>query len=409
MKSFFVGQRWLSETEPELGLGVIVEVQAKLVTIYFPAAKVDRRYSTFTAPLKRIKLDVGEKLQTQSGAEHLIIKVNLENEILQYETSEGTISETQLSDHLSFKKPEERLVAGVFDSIELFNLRYDVLLAKRERSLAESSGFLGGKVNLIPHQLYVAQEICHRMEPRVMLADEVGLGKTIEAGMILHHQILSGRVERALLLVPDSLVYQWFVEMLKKFHLSMTTLNQETEIEPGVNIFEESQFFIVSMKFLMRSPEILKQALSSSWDMVIIDEAHQLRWSPEAVSAEYEVAEKLAAQTRGLLLLSGTPEILGLAGHFSRLKLLDPQRFDSYDKFLQETLTYQKASEEAQAIEKDVSLSPETKHQKLQFLIDRHGTGRVYFRNTRRRMSSFLEFFPKRIVHPIELDKRNQK
>jgi ATP-dependent helicase HepA len=232
----------------------------------------------------------------------------------------------------------------------------------------------------------------------------VGLGKTIEAGLILHQLIQAGKVSRALLLVPDSLVYQWFVEMLKKFNLNFTTINNETDITGSEMIFDESQFFVISLKFLMRTPKLLEQSMQAKWDMVIIDEAHQLKWSPEQASPEYQVAEAFAQKTRGLLLLSGTPEILGLAGHFSRLKLLDPHRFQSYDLFLEENLHYQKASAKTVEIENDHTLSPQEKKIKINELIDRHGTGRVYFRNTRRRMSSFLEFFPKRILHPIKIN-----
>ncbi|MCW9690776.1 SNF2-related protein, partial [Proteus terrae] len=71
----------------------------------------------------------------------------------------------------------------------------------------------------IPHQLYIANEVGKRHNPRVLLADEVGLGKTIEAGMIIHQQIMDGRAERVLIIVPESLQHQWLVEMLRRFNL----------------------------------------------------------------------------------------------------------------------------------------------------------------------------------------------
>ncbi|MGC6627730.1 SNF2-related protein, partial [Escherichia coli] len=74
------------------------------------------------------------------------------------------------------------------------------------------SGLRGIRASLIPHQLYIANEVGKRHNPRVLLADEVGLGKTIEAGMIIHQQLMDGRAERVLIIVPESLQHQWLVE-----------------------------------------------------------------------------------------------------------------------------------------------------------------------------------------------------
>jgi ATP-dependent helicase HepA len=73
MKQFIMGQRWISESEPELGLGVIVEVEAKTVTCFFPAAKVDRRYGSMTAPLRRIRFILGDEVKSQTG-DHFIVE-----------------------------------------------------------------------------------------------------------------------------------------------------------------------------------------------------------------------------------------------------------------------------------------------------------------------------------------------
>ena len=88
-------------------------------------------------------------------------------------------------------------------------------------------GFVGGRIDLIPHQLYIAQEVTSRHAPRVMLSDEVGLGKTIEACLILHRLLLSGRANRILVLVPESLVHQWFVEMLRRFNVWLHIFDAE--------------------------------------------------------------------------------------------------------------------------------------------------------------------------------------
>jgi ATP-dependent helicase HepA len=423
MKQFIIGQRWISESEPELGLGVIVEVEAKTVTCFFPATKVDRKYGSMTAPLRRIRFVEGDEVKAQNGEIFIVESISEVSGIVTYLGEGKSLAEMQLADTLSFSKPEERLFAGNIDTSEFFKMRYDTLLNQRKLFISSTRGFTGPKVNIIPHQMYVASEICKRSRPRVLLADEVGLGKTIEAGLILHHLILTGRVERALILVPDSLVYQWFVEMLRKFQLTFKTINHDSQIKKGEQPFEEGQLFVASIRYLMHEDWLMEQIKESKWDLLIVDEAHQLRWAPDNSSKEYDFVSALAKDTPGVLLLSGTPEILGLAGHYARLHLLDSNRFHDYNQFIEETMGYKPISDLAnklisgktltaadkKSLKEKLGVDAEglDKETALQMLVDRHGTGRIYFRNTRKTMATYQEFFPKRVFHeyPIKLGK----
>ncbi len=425
MKQFIIGQRWISESEPELGLGVIVDVESKTVTCFFPASKVDRRYGFQTAPLRRIRFIEGDEVKSQEGESFLVENVTEDEGLLTYEGEGKSLPETQLADTLSFSKPEERLFAGNIDSNDLFKLRYDVLLNQRKNFISPVRGFMGPRLSLIPHQMYVASEVAQRARPRVLLADEVGLGKTIEAGLILHHLIQLGRAERVLILVPDSLVYQWFVEMLRKFQLTFTTINHDSEIQRGSAPFEEGQLFVASLKYLMKEDWLMQEAMDAKWDLLVVDEAHQLRWTPENSSMEYDFVSVLAKDTPGILLLSGTPEILGLAGHFARLHLLDANRFPNFDQFLEEMNKYKPVSTLARKIlsEKKLTAGEEKEltsllgsdaqgkgsDELIQMLIDRHGTGRIYFRNTRKTMAKFQEFFPKRVLHSHSINPGKSK
>jgi ATP-dependent helicase HepA len=423
MKQFIMGQRWISESEPELGLGVIVEVEAKTVTCFFPATKVDRRYGLQTAPLRRIQFVPGDEVKGQDGTSFLVEAITETRGMITYAGQGKTLIESQLADTLSFSKPEERLFAGNIDSNELFRLRYDVLLNQRKLFISPVRGFTGPRLSVIPHQLYVASEVSRRSRPRVLLADEVGLGKTIEAGLILHHLILTGRVESCLILVPDSLVYQWFVEMLRKFQLTFQTINHDSKLERGDRPFEDNQLFVASLKYLMREEWLMEQAMESKWDLLIVDEAHQLRWAPDNSSLEYDFVAALAKDSPGVLLLSGTPEILGLAGHYARLHLLDPNRFHDFETFIDETTNYKPISDLANKLIRNEKLNPterkllkekvgvdvEDKERALQMLVDRHGTGRVYFRNTRKTMASYSEFFPKRVFHSYPITQAKGK
>ena len=104
---------------------------------------------------------------------------------------------------------------------------------------------MGSRTSLLPHQIYIANEVGQRHAPRVLLADEVGLGKTIEAGMIIQQQMLTGRASRILVLVPPSLLHQWLVEMLRRFNLHFSLFDTDRLAEmPEGNPFETEQLVL---------------------------------------------------------------------------------------------------------------------------------------------------------------------
>lgn len=92
---------------------------------------------------------------------------------------------------------------------------------------SELWGLAGVRAQPIAHQLHIAKEVADRIAPRVLLADEVGLGKTIEAGLIIHRQLLSGRASRILLIVPETLQHQWLVEMRRRFNLDVALFDAQ--------------------------------------------------------------------------------------------------------------------------------------------------------------------------------------
>ncbi|MFT6067715.1 MAG: ATP-dependent helicase HepA [Bacteriovoracaceae bacterium] len=417
--NYFPGQRWMSQTEPELGLGVIKSTEGKVIVVIYPASQTERTYGFKTAPLKRVKFEEGDEIVTHTGEKYNVTEV-LENEkLFIYKTKDGLVVETDLNDHIFFRHPEDRLLAGSGDSLKLFNLRQKTIEMNRNWLLSEAKGFQGGRLSLIPHQYYVASKILKRPYPRVLLADEVGLGKTIEAGLILHNLLVSERIERALIILPDSLVYQWFVEMHRKFNLNFTVVNQETRLEEGVNPFLEKQLVITSWG-LLRGAETARKLLDqANFDLLVVDEAHQIKWSPEEESMEYSYLKKLSARTPGLLLLTATPETLGIESHFARLHLIDPNRFISLEQYYEDSSHFEELGGLAKKINSDTELTktevknltkiiPEFteewgKEKTLTEMVDTHGTGRIFFRNTRKKMSSEFSFFPRRILHPYGL------
>ena len=192
-ENFHPGQRWVSESEPELGLGEVRRVSERTVTLEFGASGERREYARDNAPLRRVRFRIGDTIKSRDNAE-LAVRSVIERAGLKFYQGGGReLCETELSDAISFSKPEERLLAGQVDASEVFDLRVAALKQQHRRRRSRVRGFLGGRIDLIPHQLYIAAEVAGRLVPRVLLADEVGLGKTIEACLILHRLILTGR------------------------------------------------------------------------------------------------------------------------------------------------------------------------------------------------------------------------
>jgi ATP-dependent helicase HepA len=412
------GQRWVSDGEPELGLGVIRRSGDGRVEITFPAAGETRIYATETAPLRRVKFMAGDKIKIQSGEELTVVKVREQDGLRIYETDGGEVLEKDLSDSISFSKPEERLFSGKLDAPADFDLRGEALRRRAEMRRSPVRGLAGARMDLIPHQLFIADEVANRARPRVLLADQVGLGKTIEACLILHRLILTGRAERVLILVPEPLVHQWFVELLRRFQLSFSLFDEERceAIEygdPGCNPFLDSQWVLAAVDFLADDEARAAQALEAGWDVLVVDEAHHLEWSPEEVGPAYEIVRRLAETTEGLLLLTATPQQLGPEGHFARLQLLDPDRYIGLEHYREETLHYEEVADAVESLavggmvderlEKIVAgrqrleqrvadliaEKPDARERLISDLLDGFGVGRVMFRNTRAKLGGF--------------------
>jgi ATP-dependent helicase HepA len=395
-EDFHPGQRWISETEPELGLGTILRLTPRTVVAEFHASNQRREYSRRNAPLRRARFRAGDVIESRKGKALTVESVSEREGLLYYAGGRRELCETDLNDTISFNKPEERLFAGQFDAPAVFDLRAAALRHQYRRRKSKVRGFLGGRISLLPHQIYIASEVSGRIAPRVLLADEVGLGKTIEACLILHRLILTGRARRVLILVPESLIHQWFVELLRRFNLWFHIYDEARCSESSGNPFLEAQTILCGISLFTGNEQRLEEALEAGWDMLVVDEAHHLQWSAVTASPEYSVVEDLSRKTPGLLLLTATPEQLGMASHFARLRLLDPVRFFSLDAFLHESNQYRTVAREAGKLQ----AGPE-----LDALLDRHGTGRVQFRNTRSTVSGF----PERIVRTYPLKPAESK
>ena len=416
---FVPGQRWISTAEPELGLGTVLRVEGRGVQVLFAKAGVLRPYAADSAPLVRAEFRAGQRVAGK-GIAFLVERIETKDGLLIYRGEGRELHEGQLDDEQSVSQADDRLIGGRTDPVPHFELRLEGLKRRAEARRSPSWGLAAARIGLVPHQLRVAGIAAARRPARILLADEVGLGKTIEAGMIIARQIATGRASRVVVLLPDTLVYQWFVELLRRFNLSFAIYDEERcealeQEGTGHNPFDDEQLVIADFGFLEQSPKRAKQMLDASWDLLVVDEAHHLAWTPEAASPRYTLVENLAAVTPGVILLTATPEQLGRSGHFARLRLLDPQRYHDLDVYLDEAERFQSLSPIAdkllegvalsstehgilkQAVEGDATLEacladsskPEHSRQLLAALIDRHGTGRAMFRNRRAGIGGF--------------------
>jgi len=438
--TFSLGQRWISDAESELGLGTIVAIEGRMLTLLFAASGEQRLYAIQEAPVTRVRFNIGDEVLSHADWSLLVTDIEENDNIITYigtrvDTGEETkLKETFLNNFIKFNKPQDKLFAGQIDKFERFVLRYKSLLNQHEQQRSHLRGLLGPRVDLIPHQFYIAEEVGQRHAPRILLADEVGLGKTIEAGLIIHQQLITGRAKRILIVLPENLQHQWLVEMLRRFNLHFSIFD-ETRCEEAyldaINPFDTEQLVLCSID-LLRKQRYLKQALTTKWDLLVVDEAHHLIWDKEKPSAQYKAIEQLANQIPGVLLLTATPDQLGHESHFARLRLLDPNRFYNYQAFVAEEAGYKPVVEAVNQLLDGEFLNDESKNsiatllseqnvipllntisditadeqvqqsaqkELIRGLLDRHGTGRLLFRNTR----SAIKGFPKRLLTSVPL------
>lgn len=437
---FSLGQRWISDAESELGLGTIVALEGRMLTLLFAASGEQRLYSVSEAPITRVRFNVGDEILSHDESKLLVTEVVENDNLITYigtrvdNGDPSELKETFLNNFIKFNKPQDKLFAGQIDKFERFVLRYKSLTNQHEQQQSKQRGLLGARVDLIPHQFYIAEEVGKRHAPRVLLADEVGLGKTIEAGLIIHQQLITGRAKRVLIVLPENLQHQWLVEMMRRFNLHFSIFDDSRCNDAyldSVNPFETEQLVLCSIN-LLRKKNHFENALEAEWDLLIVDEAHHLIWDKEKPSREYQVVEALAQSIPGVLLLTATPDQLGHESHFARLRLLDSNRFFDYQKFVEEEASYKPVASAINELLENDQLSNDSKnsitellneqdvqplfniiddltlenserqsaqHELINNLLDRHGTGRLLFRNTR----SAIQGFPKRCLKSISL------
>lgn len=256
-------------------------------------------------------------------------------------------------------------------------LRYVTLLSKIKNETA--GGFLSSLASGIiplPHQLHVLNRAMETNNIRYILADEVGLGKTIEAGMIIRELKSRGLVSRILVVCPTGLVTQWASEMQEKFHEKFQvilpsdydTIRRLTDNDDVYGQFDQVISPMDSIKPIEKhagwseekvekyNEERIYSIINSGWDLIIIDEAHRVAGSSGEV-ARYKLGNLLAQASPYLLLLSATPHN-GKTEPFLRLiRLLDADAFPNAKSIVREQVApYLIRTEKREAIDNNGNL-----------------------------------------------------
>ena len=323
----------------DLGPGRVLECDAKTVVVHFPRTDDVLRLAANSDALTPLVLSAGDKVGLLATGE--IVTVEAVDDDGMLALPDGRLLDPEEVWPVDpSAMPIDRLAAGDVDRWEAFSLRLDALHLERIRRADGLGSFLGGRIQLFPHQLYVAERATQSLPVRWLLADEVGLGKTVESCLILNHLIHAGRAGRVLVVAPETLTVQWLGELWRKYHQVFVLLDDKRikdvarDFGEDFNIFDAYDRLVVSHELLVEEPRLTDQARAAGIDVLIVDEAHHLRRPPgHPGNPLYRAIEPIAATDRNLLLLSAVPLEDDAHGFFRLLQLLRPEAFDDWDTF----------------------------------------------------------------------------
>ncbi|MFW9879813.1 MAG: SNF2-related protein, partial [Candidatus Thorarchaeota archaeon] len=299
--------------------------------------------------------DINEKVETKQGIGIINSKdFMIRDGLISYEFLKENGKRVQIYEDEIYAKyisPIEALILKrKIDPPLNFLLKYWAHLFHSYYTSFQIKCITNSRLSLMLHQINVTHRLSEELFPRIILADEVGLGKTIEAGIYIKEMMARNLSERILIIVPASLVQQWKFELENKFNLSFTIYDGKKikELERRgyyksagslQNPFYYDNLIICSLQFA-RNRKYIELLSKISWDIVIFDEAHHLRrYLINATTGRYretlnyELARNLSTTTESMLLLSATPLQLHSFELFSLIELIHPELFSSFSEF----------------------------------------------------------------------------
>ena len=285
--------------------------------------------------IRRVKVGDFVKLKgAGNDARNFGFVLKLDKGVVTLRQSTGAIIKVQ-EDNIELiedRGPLELLSDGRFSTDQDYALRLQAAYLQHAYKYDPLSGLSNARIEPKLHQVFVAHRVTHKLYHRMILADEVGLGKTIEAGLIIKELRARQIAQRVLVLCPASLQQQWEFELTSKF-------NEEFEIidglaikhlgKGGANPWKKQNGVITSLN-LARMPEHAKRIVNAGWDMVVIDEAHRAK---KTAKQTYKLADNLKDISNGLLLLTATPMQLHPEEMHSLIELIDPDLYLDVDEY----------------------------------------------------------------------------
>ena len=234
----------------------------------------------------------------------------------------------------------EQILSNVDDGLERGKKAWLTYQAYALPLMESASSLTAAKIDLLPHQVVLTHSISTAWPRRFMIADEVGLGKTIETALILRELASRGELTRALMVVPAGLVNNWHRELNEVFNLDFEVFGREGDVsDRRSNAFEKHDRLIASIDTLKKSMRIKHLKEAPMWDLVVFDEAHHLtayRSGGKVKKTEnFKLAEMLKSHTRDLLLLSATPHQGDHFRFWMLIQLLNPTLFSSPEDMLE--------------------------------------------------------------------------
>ncbi|MFX1417890.1 MAG: SNF2-related protein [Promethearchaeota archaeon] len=366
-QKFNVGNLVIFRLNPDLGIGRVIKKleiptskslddnDTRFITKYKVSFKNNIIKIIHPIDLIHYVFEIDDKIVTKQGIGFINKKDFLiKDGIISYEflMENGKISQI-LEDEIysKFETPIETLISSQrIDPPQNFLIKYWANLFYSYYKSYQIKCITNSRLSLMPHQINVTHRLSEEHFPRIILADEVGLGKTIEAGIYIKEMMARDLAERVLIIVPASLVKQWQFEMQNKFNINFTVYDgkkikelkrkgsyKHTEILQ--NPFYYDNLIICSLQFA-RNRKYIDLLSSISWDIVIFDEAHHLRrYLINAMTGNYretlnyELARNLSTNSEGMLLLTATPLQLHSFELFSLIELIHPEIFENFSEF----------------------------------------------------------------------------
>ncbi len=251
---------------------------------------------------------------------------------------ERQVTQTSLTQERSW---EEQIVSHVRPATEEAVRRLWLALEAEQLPLMDSAATLtAAKVDLLPHQIVLTYRVAKSLRRRFLVADSVGLGKTIETALILRELASRGEMNRALMVVPAGLVENWRRELNETFNLDFEVFGSEGDVtDRRSNAFAKHNRLIASIDTLKRPTRVRRILEAPPWDLIVFDEAHHLTafqsGNKTTKTQNFKLAEALKEHSRDLLLLSATPHQGDHFRFWMLVRLLDPRLFETPSDMLE--------------------------------------------------------------------------